>query len=317
MLWISLLFVPYMAGCKMAKFVREEGYALENHVLKTVTADQPIKCELDCVDTPLCFSINVHAQKLPSGWITCDLNNSSRTADPVDLVLKAGYRYHQMTEVPRCALNRCIYRDALPNRWFIYDSKKLKIFTERMTWGRARKHCRAIGGELVSINSQEKNDFIALLRKQDIENATTTVDNNPNRTLAHWTLDGTDLDVNLKKGATYREHDGVQALYLNGSGEYATTPAVDFGRKSFTIASWVKVLSPINHGQPLYSDWSHQLQFIVYADLLGKCGFMGYNNLGEYEPYYTAGASAVDKWLHLAVVWDFSQVHVKPGTRLH
>lgn len=97
MLWISLLFVRYVAGCKMAKFVREEGYALENHVFKTVTADQPIKCELDCMDTPLCFSINVHAQKLPSGWITCDLNNSSRTADPVDLVSKAGYRYHQMT----------------------------------------------------------------------------------------------------------------------------------------------------------------------------------------------------------------------------
>ena len=97
MKWITLLCVPFVAGCRMTKFIREEDVALENHVIKTVAADHPIKCEQDCVDIPLCFSINVHAQKLPSGWVTCDMNNSSRTADSQDLVSKAGYRYHQMT----------------------------------------------------------------------------------------------------------------------------------------------------------------------------------------------------------------------------
>ena len=81
----------------MAKFIREEGAALENHVIKTVTANHLMKCDWDCVGIPLCFSVNVHAQKLPSGWVTCDMNNSSRTADPQDLVPKAGYEYHEMT----------------------------------------------------------------------------------------------------------------------------------------------------------------------------------------------------------------------------
>lgn len=97
MKWITLLCVPFVAGCRMTKFTKEEGAALENHVIKTVTANHPMKCEQHCVGIPLCFSINVHAQKLPSGWVTCDLNNSSKTADPQDLVPKAGYRYHQMT----------------------------------------------------------------------------------------------------------------------------------------------------------------------------------------------------------------------------
>ena len=91
-----LCVVPLIAGCRMTKFVKQEDVALENHVIKVVTADLPVKCQQDCLDTPLCFSINVHAQKLPSGWVTCDLNNSSQTADPHDLVPKAGYWYHQM-----------------------------------------------------------------------------------------------------------------------------------------------------------------------------------------------------------------------------
>ena len=95
-MWINLLWLPLVVGCRMAKFVREEGVALENHVITTLTADHPIKCEWDCVDTPMCLSINVHAQKLPSGWVTCDLNNSSRKNAPQDLVVKKGYRYHEM-----------------------------------------------------------------------------------------------------------------------------------------------------------------------------------------------------------------------------
>ena len=79
----------------MAKFVKEEGVALENHVIATVTAADPIKCRWDCVDTPLCFSVNV--RKLgETGRVTCELNNSSKTADPQDLLPSAGTQYHQM-----------------------------------------------------------------------------------------------------------------------------------------------------------------------------------------------------------------------------
>ena len=75
----------------MTKFVKEEGVALQNHVIKTVTASAPIKCRWDCVDIPLCFSINV--RKLPTGRVTCELNNSSKTQD---LISSAGSQYHQM-----------------------------------------------------------------------------------------------------------------------------------------------------------------------------------------------------------------------------
>ena len=78
----------------MTKFVKVEDVALQNHVIKTVTAAAPIKCRWDCVDIPLCFSINV--RKLPTGRVTCELNNSSKTADPQDLIPSAESQYHHM-----------------------------------------------------------------------------------------------------------------------------------------------------------------------------------------------------------------------------
>ena len=78
----------------MTKFLKEEGVALQNHVIKTVDASAPVKCRWDCVEIPLCFSINV--RKLPTGRVTCDLNNSSKTADPQDLIQSEESQYHQM-----------------------------------------------------------------------------------------------------------------------------------------------------------------------------------------------------------------------------
>ena len=43
---------------------------------------------------PLCFSVNIRKQL--NGWVTCELNNSSKTADPQDLVPSIGSQYHQM-----------------------------------------------------------------------------------------------------------------------------------------------------------------------------------------------------------------------------
>ena len=94
----------------------------------------------------------------------------------------------------------------------------------------------------------------------------------------------------LMNGATYEEEDCVQSLYLNESGEYATTPAVNFGRGSFTITSWVKLQSLVNQPSPLYSDWSSPIKFLVGAyEPDGKCLFGGINNIGEYKPWFTAG----------------------------
>ena len=92
--WLALFCLPFVAGCRMTKFVKEEGMALENHVIKTVTAIQPISCGWQCVDTPLCFSMNV--RKLQTGWVTCELNNSTKTADPQEFKSSPGSQYHQM-----------------------------------------------------------------------------------------------------------------------------------------------------------------------------------------------------------------------------
>ena len=69
---------------------------LRNHVIKTVTVDHPIKCQEECLNIPLCFSVNVHPHQGSSRQITCDLNDSSKTADPKDLVPNDGYQYRRM-----------------------------------------------------------------------------------------------------------------------------------------------------------------------------------------------------------------------------
>ena len=93
----------------------------------------------------------------------------------------------------------------------------------------------------------------------------------------------------LTNGATYKEEEGVQSLYLNGSGAYATTPAVNFGRKSFTITSWVKLQSPVNRPSPIYTDWSQSppaIQFLVSAYGTGENWlFGGFNNIEEFKPW--------------------------------
>ncbi len=123
---LALIWLPFVAGCRMTKFVKEEGVSLQNHVIATVNAADPIKCRWHCVDTQMCFSINV--RKLPTGRVTCELNNSSKTADPQDLIPSAGSQYHQMAvswSLPvskyQFSLNNIFYISKISFRicWFI------------------------------------------------------------------------------------------------------------------------------------------------------------------------------------------------------
>ena len=96
----------------------------------------------------------------------------------------------------------------------------------------------------------------------------------------------------LKSGAMYVEEDGVKSLYLDGSGAYATTPAVDLGTgTSFTIASWVKLQSTLESDPSiLYTDWSTDgTKFVIYAYDNGKLLFGAHNNFGQYKPWFSAG----------------------------
>ena len=91
---MALFYLPLVAArCRTVKFFKEEGVALQNHVIKTVTDSNPISCGWQCADTPLCFSMNV--RRLPNGWVTCELNNSSKIADPRDLISSPGSHYYE------------------------------------------------------------------------------------------------------------------------------------------------------------------------------------------------------------------------------
>ncbi|KAL9951346.1 hypothetical protein ACROYT_G043997 [Oculina patagonica] len=206
-----------------------------------------------------------------------------------------------MKELKHCSLEECVYKAALPDNWYRFGAKLVKLFPERKTWEQARQFCQSIGGELVSINRDNENEFLYHLLGQ-IKTDTTGKD--PNQTIAHWILDGTDSDVSLINGAIYKDEDGVKSLYLDGSGAHATTPPVDFGNTSFTIASWVKLQSPIQTS-PIYTAWSvDAMKFVVYVEAPGKLVFGANNNIGQYSPWLEAGSSPIDKWFHIAAVWD-------------
>ncbi|XP_078354451.1 uncharacterized protein LOC144639065 [Oculina patagonica] len=298
--WIIALFwLPFIAGCRMTKFVKEEGLTLQNHVIATVSAADPIKCRWDCVDTPLCFSINV--RKMPTGRVTCELNNSTKTADPQDLIPRAGSQYQQMAEIEHCTAEYCIYKDALPDGWYRFGSKLLKLFPERRTWEQARNSCQSISGELVSINHEEENEFIFHLLEQT---ETNTTGKDGNHIIGHWTLDGNDSDVSLFNGARYEQEDGVNCLYLHGSGAHATTPAVDFGNASLTIAVWVKLQNP-DPPSTIYSCWTnHSKHFTFDAFKSSKLRFLVLNNKETFLPSMIQGSPPIDKWFHAAAVWD-------------
>lgn len=82
------------AGCLQYKFIKEHGVSLENHVMKSIPNILPYTCRSLCVHTPFCFSVNMKMKQGPK--VTCELNNSSRVADPQDFKSEAGSEYHQM-----------------------------------------------------------------------------------------------------------------------------------------------------------------------------------------------------------------------------
>ncbi|XP_022783051.1 uncharacterized protein LOC111323875 [Stylophora pistillata] len=279
--------------------------------MKTVTVFQPLACHWQCVDTPLCFSVNV--RKLPSGWVTCELNNSSKTADPQDLIPSSGSQYYQMAETSHCTLEECTYKDALPDGWLMVGSKRIKLFHGRKTWGQAKKFCNSIGGELVSITRAYENEFVANLVLQV---DTSTTGEEPYHIIARWFLDGADSDVSLFGGARYEEESGEKSLYLDGSGAHATTPAVDFNKTSFTIASWVKLQTPVNDPSPIYTDWSSndeiKFLFIASEGKAKELRFGGFNQRSDWKPWLSGGSPPIDQWFQAAAVWDrqTSEVHL-------
>ena len=55
---------------------------------------------------------------------------------------------------------------ALPDDWYRFGSKLIKLFPERRTWEQAQQFCESISGELVSVNNENENEFISHLLNQ-------------------------------------------------------------------------------------------------------------------------------------------------------
>jgi len=91
------------------------------------------------------------------------------------------------------------------------------------------------------------------------------------------------LQSSLRGGASYRNEQGVAALYLDGNGAYADVPSINLFRfPAFSITCGVKVLEPANTTGYIYADWSYPHQFSVWISGENKAvGFQLRNELGE------------------------------------
>ena len=88
----------------------------------------------------------------------------------------------------------------------------------------------------------------------------------------------------LASDAEYTEEDGVKTLHLNGTtSSYATTAAVDFGNKSFTIASWAKLKPSVNHTSVIISLWKNQRHFLFGKNSISRLRFVVKNKTNEKD----------------------------------
>jgi len=95
LLFLSLVAVRTVSGCEIYSFVLSDGsQALEGHVIKTMSAAYMDFCWNDCVWWSWCFSINVR-QNIDRTF-ECELNNSSKIANPHKMVSRKGWSYYEM-----------------------------------------------------------------------------------------------------------------------------------------------------------------------------------------------------------------------------
>jgi hypothetical protein len=94
--FILLLFSIYLStidSCEIYKSVESEDHALEGHVITTIVRSLVSVCWAKCAALSWCFSINVRPTN--HGTIECDLNNSSKRANPGSMVPRQGSQYHE------------------------------------------------------------------------------------------------------------------------------------------------------------------------------------------------------------------------------
>ena len=94
LMYFFILQITSANGCLHYKFVNEYGFALKNHLIESIPNIPPFSCRSLCAQKPLCFSVNMKSRHRFK--VTCELNNSSKAADPQDFQAEAGSEYEQM-----------------------------------------------------------------------------------------------------------------------------------------------------------------------------------------------------------------------------
>lgn len=69
---LTLVQLAFVECCSTFRFKAEEGVALFGHVIKNITTDRPIKCQLECANLPKCMSINTRQNE--AGTTTCEMS---------------------------------------------------------------------------------------------------------------------------------------------------------------------------------------------------------------------------------------------------
>ena len=62
---------------------------------------------------------------------------------------------------------------ALPDGWYRIGAKLIKLFSERRTWEQAQQFCQSIGGELLSIDSENEYEPVYNLLLGQVKPSTT------------------------------------------------------------------------------------------------------------------------------------------------
>ncbi|KAK3731328.1 hypothetical protein QZH41_010791 [Actinostola sp. cb2023] len=126
--------------------------------------------------------------------------------------------------------------------------------------------------------------------------------------LNHWKLDGSDKDVVLYGGASYKkvQYNVSAALNLPGTaGSYATTPAVAIQSTSLTIAFWVKLYS--SNSYYLYSYWLNPYIFNIGVRKASEKVTIIYQSRkkSNTDLFIARGGNVIlNQWTHVAVSWD-------------
>ncbi|XP_031557614.1 uncharacterized protein LOC116294204 [Actinia tenebrosa] len=308
--YVSLLVALYLCiidSCEIYKFVASENQKLEGHVITTVVHSIVNLCWNDCVWMSWCMSINVRPTNY--GTVECDLNNSSKGANPGNLVSSQGFQYHEMKGVNDlyCKMNECKRKEDLGNGWFRYGKAAIKLFQELKNWTDARLFCQAHGGDLLSITSSHENDFVydVFVKKLNL----TYGEREMKFPDVYWKFNGYEPGVSFhgtSGGARYlSHHDGENALYFSGNGGYAKIDAVPFNLEGFTITMWLKHLNTTAGYPCAFEGYSSNGYLVIYIGTRSeKCIYCKVNAATPATMDKRNCGCIKNKWCHFSFIWN-------------